>query len=113
MATFTLREVIDEAAERLGELATGQTLNADQLTKYQNNATMLLDQLGEDGIVGIADTDSIPASYVPYLATLLANLAGPGVGVAFNLQLKQSVEATLRKLVRGSQTFEILTPDYF
>ena len=113
MATFTLREVIDEAAERLGELATGQTLYADQLTKYESNAVMLFDQLDEDGILSISDTDNIPASWVPYLATLLGNLAGPGVGVPFSVQVKQQTEAILRKLVRGGQTFENLTPDYF
>ena len=113
MTTFTLRKVIDHAAERLGELATGQTLYADQLATYEENAVMLFEQLNEDGIVMIADPDNIPASYVPFLATLLANLAGPGVGVPFSLQLKQEAETVLRKLVRGVETFENLTPDYF
>jgi hypothetical protein len=113
MATFTLREVIDEAAHRLGELATGQTLSADQLTQYENNAAMLIDQLAQDGIVSIADRDSIEASLVPYVATLLANLAGPGVGVPSSLQVKRETEAVIRKLTRGGQTFEQQTPDYY
>lgn len=113
MATFTLRQVIDEAAERLGELATGQTLNADQLIKYESNAAMLLDQLSQDGILTIADPQEIEASQVPFLATLLANLAGPGVGVPMSFDLKMQVEAQLRKLLRGSHTYEQQTPDYF
>jgi hypothetical protein len=113
MATVTLRQVIDEAAKRLGELATGQQLNADQLTEYRNNASYLLEQLSDDGIVTIVDEDEIPASWAPYLATLLGNLAGPGVGVPFSLEAKQQTEAVLRKLIRGTVTFEKQTPDYF
>lgn len=113
MATFTLREVIDQAAERLGELATGQTLDADQLTQYENGATMLLAQLEQDKILSIADTEAIEASWCPYLATLLANLVGPGVGVPFSLQVKQTTEAVLRKLLRAGDTFEQQTPEYF
>jgi len=113
MATFTRREMIDQAAFKLGALATGQTLSAEDLAALDTITTMLLDQLAEDEIVFIADDSEIPASWVPYIAGLLANLAAPDYGGSFSGDTKNRLEYVLRKLVRGKETYEEQTPDYF
>lgn len=110
---FTLRDVIDEAAKRLGELATGQTLSAEQLAVYQTNLEYLLDQLDGDNVCTIADHEDVPPALVPYLATLLANLVGPSVGIPFSLQVKQATEAIIRKITRTLPSYEPQRPDYF
>src|SRR5262245_17058889 len=113
MATFTRRELIDQAATKVGALGAGQTLEVEDLDVLQDFATALFDQLGEDGILSIGDDDAIPASWCPYLASLLANLAGPDYGTAFDVSIKQTNEAILRKLVRQKETYEPLQVDYF
>ena len=113
MATFTLRQLIDQAATKVGALAAGQTLQVEDLDAFTTFATALIDQLAEDEILTIADTDSIPAAWTPYLASLLANLAGPDYGVAFSTDAKAANEAILRRLVRSKETFEAQQTNYF
>lgn len=114
MAEFTLREVIDQAARRVGQLAVGQVLNADELTSWLEAWTSLREQLAQDGIVSIANDDMIPAALAPWLATLLGNLNGPGAaGIPTSLDIKSQTEAVIRKLVRSGETFEPQQPDYF
>jgi hypothetical protein len=111
--TFTLREIIDQAATKLGVLGAGQTLQVEDLDALTTFATSLLDQLEQDQIVTFADTDQIDASLAPYLASLLANLAAPDYGAPFSNDAKVLNEAILRRLVRGTVTFERQTPDYY
>src|SRR5262252_5513125 len=113
METFTRRKLIDQAATKVGALGVGQTLANEDLVAIDEMATSLFDQLAEDEIVTIGDDDAIPASWCPYLATLLANLIGPDYGAPFDPNIKLSAEAILRKLVRGKETYEPQTPDYF
>src|SRR5262245_12865159 len=113
MAEFTRRELIDQAATKVGALAAGQTLEDEDLDAFRVQAIALFDQLAEDEILSIGDDDAIPASWCPYLATLLANLAAPDYGQAFDIAVKQANEAILRKLVRAKDTFERQTPEYF
>jgi len=113
MATFTRRELIDQTAFKLGALSVGQTLSAEDLAALDGMAGSLFDQLAEDGILMVADDDAIPASWCLYLAILLANLAGPDYGAAMSPDVKVVNEAILRRLVRGTETYEPQTPDYF
>lgn len=113
MATHTLRELLDQAGYKLGVLAVGQPFSDEELVVFNDGAIQLFDQLEEDSILLIADTDAIPASWCPYLSTLLANLVSPQFGQATDLQVKHANEAVLRKLVRGAETYEEQTPDYF
>src|SRR5262245_38540032 len=113
MSTFTRRELIDQAASKVGALGVGKTLSAEDLDVFEQFATALFDQLSEDEIVLIGDDEAIPASWCPFLASLLANLAGPDYGTAFDVSIKQTNEAILRKLVRQKETYEPLQVDYF
>jgi len=113
VSTFTRRELIDQAATKLGALGAGQTLQVEDLVAIDTQCTALFDQLAEDEILMVGDDDAIPASWCPYLASLLANLSGPDYGLGFSVDIKQANEAILRKLVRGKETYEPQTPDYF
>jgi hypothetical protein len=113
MADYTRRELVDMAAVKLGALGAGQTLSAEDLDTIDTMVPALFDQLAEDDILAIGDEEAIPASWCPYLATLLANLVGPDFGAPFDPSIKQGSEAILRKLVRGKETYEPQTPDYF
>ena len=112
MATITRRELVDQAATKVGALGVGQTLEAEDLAVIDRMASALFDQLAEDEILQVSD-DEIPASWSPYLASLLANLIGPDYGTAFTQEVKVVNEAILRKLVRAKATFEPLATDYF
>lgn len=113
MASLTRRELVDQAATKVGALGAGQTLEVEDLDVIDRYATQLFDQLGEDDILTIGDEAEIPASWSPYLAALLANLIGPDYGTPFDLAIKQMNEAILRRLVRATETFEPLQVDYF
>jgi hypothetical protein len=112
MATITRRQLVDQAATKVGALGAGQTLAAEDLAVIDRMASALFDQLAEDEIL-LASDDEIPASWSPYLASLLANLIGPDYGIAFTQEVKVVNEAILRKLVRAKATFEPLVTDYF
>lgn len=112
MATITRRELVDQAATKVGALGAGQTLAPEDLDVIDRFAGALFDQLSEDDILNISD-DAIPASWSPYLASLLANLAGPDYGTPYTHEVKVMNEAILRKLVRAKATFEPLAVDYF
>src|SRR5215831_734417 len=101
MATFTRRELIDQAATKVGSLGVGQTLEVEDLQAIDTQCTCLFDQLAQDKIVFISDEDAIEASWCPHLSVLLANLCGPDYGSPFDAGVKQQHEAMLRKLVRG------------
>lgn len=73
----------------------------------------LVEQLANDEIVVIPDTNDIPDAYFLPLARLLANAAGPRFGSAMNEQAKQIDEATLRRLSAARPTFEVLVGNYF
>jgi hypothetical protein len=111
--TFTLAELLNQAAFKVGALAVGQALSAEDQSIFSRYASSLFDQLAEDDILMIADTGNIPASWSPYLASLVANLAGPDYGMPFSADAKQLNESILRRLVRGAITFEQQTPEYF
>jgi len=113
MATFTRRQLIDQAAFKLGALSVGQVLSAEDLTALNDTASMLFDQLSEDNILTIGDDDAINASWCPYLATLIANLAAPDYGQQSSNDVKVINESILRRLVRGTETYEPQTTDYF
>jgi hypothetical protein len=113
MATVTRRELVDQAATKVGALGAGQTLAAEDLDVIDRMASALFDQLAEDEILSISDEEEIPASWSPFLASLLANLIGPDYGIAFTQDVKVVNEAILRKLVRAKATFEPLAVDYF
>jgi len=113
MASFTLAELIDQAATKVGALGAGQTLSAEDFATFKDFALSLFDQLEQDEILSLADLDDIPAALAPFLATLLANLAAPDFGAPFDMSVKEQNEAVLRRLVRGTVTFEPQTPDYF
>ena len=112
MATITRRELVDQAATKVGALGAGQTLAPEDLDVIDHMASALFDQLAEDEILSVSD-DEIPASWSPFLASLLANLVGPDYGIAFSQEVKVINEAILRKLVRAKGTFEPLVVDYF
>jgi hypothetical protein len=113
MTDITKRELIDEAAIRVGALGIGQTLNADELAYFERSYRYLAAQLAEDEVLQIGDDDAIPDSWAPYIATLLANLCGPAHGVAFDLNTKVATEAILCKLVRVKETYERQITEYF
>lgn len=113
MATFTLAELIDQAATKVGALGVGQALGAEDFAKFKEFSVALFDQLEQDEILSIADQDEIPAALAPYLATLLANLAAPDFGAPFDMSVKEQNEAVIRRLVRGTVTYEPQTPEYF
>jgi hypothetical protein len=111
--TFTTRQIIDQAASKVGILGAGQALAAVDLAKFQELVDCLFDQLEQDEIVSFADPDTIPGALAPYLATLLANMASPDYGAPTDLGVKEANEAVIRRLVRGTVTYELQTPDYF
>lgn len=113
MSTFTARELIEQAASKVGAAGAGQTLAAEDLKWFEDHYKMLAEQLAEDGVLSIGDDDAIPASWCPYLSTLLANICAPRYGAPFAPEAKFQNEAILRKLVRGPETYEPQTPDYF
>src|SRR5262245_33400766 len=113
MAFFTLRQLIDQAATKVGALAAGQTLQVEDLDAFNTFATSLFDQLAEDEIWFISNKDELPASLCPYLASLLANLAGPDYGVPFSTDAKAANEAILRRLVRSKDASEPQTVNYY
>jgi hypothetical protein len=72
----------------------------------------LLAQLSVD-VVSIPDSDEIPVEYFLPLARLLANVAAPRYGQAFNEDARIRDEAILRKLTAARPTYETLRADYF
>jgi len=113
MATITRRELIEQAATKVGALGAGQALEVEDLNVIDSYCTQLFDQLAEDEILTVGDDDAIPASWAPYLSSLLANLIAPDYGMPFQTDAKQAYEAILRRLVRQKETFEPLQVDYF
>jgi hypothetical protein len=113
MATITRRELVDLAATNIGALAAGQVLADDDLDFIDQQCAALIDQLAEDEILYITDEQEIPASWSPYLASLLSNLIAPNYGGPFSNDTKVINEAILRKLVRAKETREPLQVDYF
>jgi hypothetical protein len=113
MATFTLPKLLEQSAFKVGALAVGQPLSAEDLEALTLASTALFDQLEEDEIVTFANTNEIPAALAPYLASLIANLVGPSYGLPFSADAKQVNEAIIRRIVRAHATYEQQTPDYF
>src|SRR5262245_61185530 len=113
MATRTRAQVIEQAANKLGCLAAGQALAVEDFDTINEYFDALADQLGEDEILTIGDESEIPASWCPYLAILLANLAAHEYGGAFSADVKAATEAILRRLVRQRETYETQQVDYF
>ena len=113
MPSFKLNDLINQAATKVGALGVGQTLSAEDHAKFLELSSCLFDQLEQDQILSLADLDDIPAALAPYLATLLANLAAPDFGAPFDMSVKEQNEAVIRRLVRGTVTYEQQTPDYF
>src|SRR5262245_59605288 len=113
MATCTRRELVEQAAAKLGAKAAGQALAIEDYDTINQYLDALLDQLGEDDILLVGDDDAIPASWCPFLAILLSNLAAYEYGGQFDANVKASMEAILRRLVRAKETFEVQQTDYF
>jgi hypothetical protein len=113
MATITRRELVDQTASKVGALGAGQSLAAEDLDVIDRMVDALFDQLAEDEIMTVGDDEQIPASWSPYLASLLANLVGPDYGIPFTQEVKQVNEAILHKLVRVKETRETLSVDYY
>jgi len=113
MATFTERQIIEQAATKVGALGAGQALAAEDLAKFQELITSLWDQLEQDEILFLADHDAVDAYLAPYLASLLGNLASPDYGTPFSMDIKTQNEAVIRRLLRGVVTYELQTPEYF
>jgi hypothetical protein len=113
MASITRRQLVDMAAVKVGALGAGQVLEAEDLSLIQQYASALFDQLQEDDILHIGDQEQIPASWSPYLATLLGNLIGPDFGTPFDVTVKLGTESILRRMVRATPTYERQTTEYF
>lgn len=113
MATCTKRELVEQAAAKVGAKAAGQPLAVEDFDTLDHYADQLFDQLGEDEILTIADEDSIPASLCPWLAILIANLAASEYGGQTDVNIKSSMEAIIRRITRQKETLEPQTVDYF
>lgn len=111
--TMTRRELVDEAASNVGELAAGATLSDEDLDTIDKMVDSLFEQLSVDEILTVQDEDEIPASQFPFLGQLLANLVGPKFGIPFSKVVKDANEAILRRLVRSGPTREPLSVDFF
>lgn len=113
MATRTREQLIQEAADKLSIVGTGQTLEAEYREKINGNVDPLLAQLSAEGVAHVGNPEQIPAEMFDPLAGLLANVNAPLAGKAYDLSVKEYYERTLRRIGSGEPTYEVLEGTYF
>lgn len=104
----TIAEVRDRAANDLGLLRLGQTLQAQDSTRITSAYNEVYAILKKDGLAAWTSTGDIPSEFVPYVVSLVVDncINTYGVSDSRYKRLKietQQVKRELRKLV---------TPDY-
>src|SRR5262245_23408164 len=111
--TRTRTELIQEAADKLKIVGTGQSLEQDYADKLDRNIDPLLAQLASDGICNVVNTQYIPVEWFDAIAGLLANICGPLGGTGFDPRIKEYYEMQLKRLTSGQPSYAVLDTDYF
>jgi len=106
-------DLIQEAADKLNIVDTGQSLEPDYADKIDTNIDPLLMQLAADGICEVVNDKEIPSEWFDAIAGLLANICAPVAGKGYDPQIKQYYEAQLRRLTSSGPTYNVQEAEYF
>lgn len=112
-ATKTRAELVTEAAECLGIIGTGQSLEDEDENVIDRKVDPLLEQLAADQIVEIEDEAEIPSKYFKALGELLANASATAFGMPYSEEKKRVFEGQLKKTASSGPTYEILNTTYY
>ena len=98
MATTT--EIRDRAANDLGLLRLGQTLQSQDATRISSAYTEVYAMLKKDGLAAWTSTGDIPAEYVKYVIALVVDNCVNTYGVSDSRyqRLKIEVPGALREI---------------
>jgi len=111
--TKTRTELVQEAADKLNIVGTGQVLEADYSAKIDNNVDPLLAQLASDGICNVVNTGFIPSEWFDSIAGLLANICAPIAGKGFDPRIKDYYEIQLKRLTSSGPSYAVQDAEYF
>lgn len=114
----TRLQLINQAAKRLGVLASGQTLASDDYDEINALWDPLIEELDARQVYTVQDADSIEDAAYLHLADLLAIKAAPNFGLtAENLAAKGVSKAIsedeLEVIEAGPPTKRVLTIERF
>ena len=113
MTTKTRAQLVNEAADCLEIVPTGNSLAAEDGAKIDEKVDSLLERLAADEVVDIADANEIPACYFDALGELLANNCATKFGKKYSEEVKTVFERQLRRTVAPRATLEVLRTEYF
>lgn len=111
--TKTRAQFVTEAAECLGIIGSGQSLEDEDQDKIDGKVDALLARLSVDGVVDISDAEEIPVEYFDALAELLANNCATKFGLPYSEEKKIVMERTLRRTASSKATHEVQRSEYF
>lgn len=113
MGSLNSDEFADRVLSDIGELGAGQTATAEDVQEIKTRLPSFLSKLAADDVVLVADPEEIPEEWAGDLARLFINENGSPWGVAWSKDVKDAVEAVLKKQVSSRPTYETLSVDYF
>jgi hypothetical protein len=111
--TKTRYELINEAADKLNIVGTGQPLDEDAAAKIDRNVDPLLMQLASDSICEVVNDNQIPSEWFDSIAGLLANICSPIGGKNFDPGIKQFYENMLKRVTSSGPSYNIAEAEYF
>lgn len=111
--TKTRTELIQEAADKLKLVGTGQALEAEYSDKLDGNVDPLFMQLASDGICEVVNDGQIPSEWFDALAGLLANICAPLGGTAFDPRIKEYYEMQLKRVTSTRPSYNVMENEYF
>jgi hypothetical protein len=102
MATVTA--VIDRAANDLGLLRLGQTLQAQDSARITSAYNEIYAQLKKEGIATWASTGTVPDEVVPFLATMMADncLSTYALSLERYKRIKTDVQGAMRDIRKNT-----------
>lgn len=113
MATKDRDELVQRAAQKLGIVGSGQSLEAEDGALIDDAVDALLSDLAARGVVYVADDEEIDAALFEYLAMLLANAVAEDFGKPMDAGKISFAEGRLRTIASGGPTYEVQKATYY
>lgn len=111
MSTITRSQLVELAAEELGVLGAGQSLDSEDQTKIDGRIDGLIAELSSRGIVDIANDEEIPSEMSGPLATCLAVECALTFGKPKDVGAREDAEGRLKTIERRREP-TLLKVDY-
>ena len=108
----TKAEIRNRAANELGVLRLGQSLQSQDVTRIESAYDELYEELKEDGLATWPSTGSVPSKLVNYVAFLVALRCSTTYGISENRQarIEKVTGVDGQKALREIRKF--ITPKY-